>query len=133
MPERVLVVDDDAEIRGAYEAHLAGAGFEVATAGTMVEAAALLESGGFDALIADVNVTPDARARGLALVAYVRSYLRLHSPVVVVTACGKPEWAEMAARLGVDVFLHKPPSLAWLGDLLRDRICARKTLAADGA
>ena len=46
-------------------------------------------------------------------------------PVVVLTAYGEPERAAAAARLGVDVFLHKPVSLVWLERLLRARFDER--------
>jgi len=126
LPDRILVVDGDPEILRAYEAHLSGAGFAVDTARTLVEAADCLADASYDGLITDVDFSPDAKAKGLALVAYVRSYLRQRAPVLIVTAYGRPEWAAMASRLGVDIFLHKPPSLPWLEGVLRDRIGLRR-------
>jgi DNA-binding NtrC family response regulator len=119
--ERLLVVDDEDSVRRAYQAHFAGAGFEVQSAATLQEAAERLAAHSFDAVIADVCLTPGVGSEGLAIAAYVR-HLRHDPPVVVLTAYGSPERAEAAARLGVDAFLHKPVSLVWLESLLRARI-----------
>ena len=62
---------------------------------------------------------------GLAIAAYLRQMKGNDPPVVVLTAYGEPERAEAAARLGVDVFLHKPVSLVWLERLLRARFDER--------
>ena len=119
--DRLLVVDDEDNVRRAYQTHFTGAGFEVQSAATLQEAAERLASHTFDAVIADVCLTPEVGSEGLAIAAYLR-HLRRDPPVVVLTAYGSPERAEAAARLGVDAFLHKPVSLVWLESLLRSRI-----------
>ena len=121
MRERLLVVDDEDGVRRAYHTHFTGAGFEVLSAATLQEAAERLAASTFDAVIADVSLTPGVGSEGLAIAAYLR-HLRRDPPVVVLTAYGCPDRAEAAARLGVDVFLHKPVSLVWLESLLRARI-----------
>ena len=121
MRERLLVVDDDEAIRRAYEIHFSAAGFEVHCAASLKEAAERVANTRFDAVIADVCLSPDIGGEGLAIAAYLRQ--ARHSPrVVVLTAYGAPDKAEAAARLGVDAFLHKPVSLVWLERLLRSRI-----------
>jgi len=119
------VVDDDDSVRGVYCSHFSRAGFEVHCAATLQEAAERLASTSFDAVIADVALTPVVGSEGLAIAAYLR-HLRDEPPVVVLTAYGAPERAEAAARLGVDAFLHKPVSLVWLESLLRGRIDERR-------
>lgn len=125
MCERLLVVDDDDSVRKIYQSHFSGAGFEVHSAATLQEAAERLAGNRFDAVIADVSLTPGVGSEGLAIAAYLRN-LRRDPPVVVLTAYGSPERAEAAARLGVDAFLHKPVSLVWLESLLRARIDDRR-------
>ena len=119
--DRLLVVDDEDSVRRAYQTHFTGAGFDVQGAATLKEAAERLAAHTFDAVIADVCLTPEVGSEGLAIAAYLR-HLRRDPPVVVLTAYGSPERAEAAARLGVDAFLHKPVSLVWLESLLRSRI-----------
>jgi len=123
--ERLLVVDDDDNVRRVYESHFSGAGFEVQCAATLQEAAERLAGHTFDAVIADIALTPDVGSEGLAIAAYLRN-LRQDPPVVVLTAYGAPDRAPAAARLGVDAFLHKPVSLVWLERLLRGRIDDRR-------
>jgi DNA-binding NtrC family response regulator len=123
--ERLLVVDDDDNVRRAYESHFSGAGFEVQCAATLQEAAERLSAHTFDAVIADIALTPGIGSEGLAIAAYLR-HLRHDPPVVVLTAYGAPDRAPAAARLGVDAFLHKPVSLVWLESLLRSRIDDRR-------
>ena len=125
MCERLLVVDDDDSVRRIYQSHFTGAGFEVQSAASLQEAAERLAGNTFDAVIADVCLTPEVGSEGLAIAAYLR-HLRQAPPVVVLTAYGLPDRAEAAARLGVDAFLHKPVSLVWLESLLRARIDDRR-------
>ena len=125
MCDRLLVVDDDDGVRRIYESHFSNAGFEVHSAASLSEAAERLASNQFQAVIADVCLTPELGGEGLALAAYLCN-MRRQPPVVVLTAYGAPDQAEAAARLGVDAFLHKPVSLVWLEGLLRARIGERR-------
>ncbi len=131
MRERVLVVDDDANVRRVYERHLASAGFDVRSAPSLRAARARLGSASFDALIADVCLT-NGGAEGLTLAEEVRRRFGSRT-VVVLTAYGVPVLATAAARLEVDAFLHKPPSLVWLGRLLCLRIAERRRACPVGA
>jgi DNA-binding response OmpR family regulator len=129
MTNWLLVVDDDEAIRQIYERHFVCAGFEVRSAASLAKAADLLASTCFDAVIADASLTPEG-SEGLAIAAYVQ-HLRRSSPagaapVIVLTDYGSPWHAETAARLGVDVFLHKPVSLVWLASEIGERIRARQ-------
>ena len=123
--DRILVVDDDDNLRRIYQSHFTGAGFEVHCAATLQEAADRLAGNSFDAVIADIALTPQVGSEGLVIAAYLRN-LRQTPPVVVLTAYGSPDRAPAAARLGVDAFLHKPVSLVWLESLLRARIDDRR-------
>lgn len=125
MRDRLLIVDDDSAVREVYESHFLRAGFEVQCASSLQEAAERLATTSFDAVIADIRLTPEVASEGLAIAAYLRQ-ARRGAAVVVLTAYGDPEKAEAAARLGVDAFLHKPVSLLWLESLLRARIDDRR-------
>jgi DNA-binding response OmpR family regulator len=129
MSDWLLIVDDDKKVRQAYERHFVCAGFEVRSAASLARTAERLGSTCFDAAIVDVSLTPGG-SEGLAIAAYLhhlrRTCARHAAPVVVLTAYGSPEHAQTAERLGVDVFLHKPVSLAWLETEIRARISARR-------
>ena len=119
------MVDDSDSVRQAYESHFSQSGFEVESAGTLKEAAERLAGALFNAVIVDVSLSPAIGSEGLAIAAYLRQ-MRDDPPVVVLTAYGQPQQASAAARLGVDVFLHKPVSLVWLERLLRSRVEERR-------
>jgi len=123
--KRLLVIDDDEAVLRTYEAHFARAGFEVERAATLQQAAAHLSAHRFDAVIADVCLTPGGGPEGLSVAAFLRNG-RQQAPVIVLTAYGEPDHAVAAARLGADAFLHKPVSLVWLEGLLRSRIDDRR-------
>jgi DNA-binding NtrC family response regulator len=118
-------VDDSNAVREAYASHFVAGGFEVESASTLKEAAELLASDEFDAVIADVSLSSTVGSEGLAIAAYLRQ-MRSEPPVVVLTAYGQPQVASSAARLGVDAFLHKPVSLVWLESLVRSRLDERR-------
>jgi len=124
MSDRLLIVDDDETIRQTFRSFFEGAGFAVDTAGSLPEAAGLLASTCYAAVIADVCLTSSG-TEGLAIAAYVR---QIHGdrPVIVLTAYGVPQVATAAAGFGVDAFLHKPVSLVWLRRLLQTRIAASR-------
>ena len=128
MRQRVLVVDDDARLRGVYRGHFSSAGFQVRTAANLGEACALLAKQSFDAVIVDVSLSRGG-VEGLRIAGDVLRRRRARS-VLVLTAYGAPAHAAAAARLGVDAFLHKPVSLLWLERLLRARIERRQRAAA---
>ena len=58
MSERLLVVDDDDTVRRIYEVYFTRAGFEVEGAATLKEAAERLAGAAFDAVLADISLTP---------------------------------------------------------------------------
>ena len=123
MSERVLVIDDNDGVREVLRTHLADMGFAVDIAATLPEAAERLAHTPYSAVISDVSLTEEKGKEGLAIAAYIRA-LWDDMPVVILT--GAPASAPAAARLGVDAFLHKPVSLSWLGDLIRERIADRR-------
>ena len=53
---RILVVDDEANIRLLYSEELADEGYEVVTAGNMAEATARLQDAEFDLAILDIKL-----------------------------------------------------------------------------
>jgi DNA-binding NtrC family response regulator len=122
--ERVLIVDDNEAVREVFRLHLVEAGFSVDVASSLPEAATRLAVTPYAAVISDVSLSEEVAGKeGLAIAAYIRA-LWADAPVVILT--GTPTSAAAAARLGVDAFLHKPVSMRWLGDLIRERIADRR-------
>lgn len=128
MSERVLIIDDNVAVRQVLRAHLEQAGFAVDEACSLPEAASRLAVTPYSAVISDVSLSEEGAGKeGLAIAAYIRA-LWEDAPVVILT--GAPTSAAAAARLRVDAFLHKPVSLRWLGELIRERIADRRRVPA---
>ena len=124
MRQRVLVVDDDPDVRCAYEEHLSSVGYEVHGASNLREGRARLARCAYDAVILDVCLGREG-AEGLDLAGEIARQ-RAPRPFLVLTAYGEPIFGRAAARLRADAFLHKPVSLAWLEALLRGGMAARR-------
>ena len=112
---RVLIVDDEADIRDLLEMTLMRMGLETATAGDLKEAYHRLEKGHYDLCLSDMQL-PDGL--GLELLTHIgKSYPG--TPVAVITAHGSAENAVAALKAGAFDYLAKPVSLQQLRDLVR--------------
>jgi len=114
----VLVVEDDREIRDVLRASLAAEGFDVLTAVSLSEAAALLDHARVDVVVLDLGL-PDGD--GAELVRRIRRTSSL--PVVIASA--RHQEAEKISLLdaGADDYLTKPFSVSEL--LARIRVALR--------
>ena len=118
MSLRVLVIEDDREIRTLLQSSLAAEGFSVQTAVSVSEATALLQHSLPDIVLLDLGL-PDGDGADL-----VRDIRRRHNlPVLVVSA--RHQEAEKVKLLdaGADDFLSKPFSMGEL--LARIRVSLR--------
>ena len=108
---QILVVDDEADIRGMVQEILTEEGYEVRTAGNAAEARAARAQGDPDLMLLDIWM-PDID--GISL---LREWTRdgsLSFPVVMMSGHGTVETAVEATRLGAVDFVEKPLSLAKL-------------------
>ena len=118
MTLRVLVVEDDREIRSMIQSSLAVEGFQVATAVSVSEAKALLHNLPPDVLVLDLGL-PDGD--GIELVHEVR---KRHSlPILVVSARHQESQKIQLLDAGADDYLTKPFSVGEL--LARIRVALR--------
>ncbi|MBK7367407.1 MAG: sigma-54-dependent Fis family transcriptional regulator [Candidatus Eisenbacteria bacterium] len=101
---RLLVVDDEANLRRVLCALLGADGHAVTEAGTAGEALAALGSTEFDAVLTDQKL-PDGD--GLQIVTALRER-EPSPPVIVITAFATVELAVEAMRLGAFDFITKP-------------------------
>ncbi len=104
MQKRLLVVDDEAQMRKALDAALKRKGYEVETASDGIAALSLLKGGDFNAVISDVKMP------GMTGVELLRSIkvLKPEMPVVMMTAYGTIESAIEAMKEGASDYILKP-------------------------
>jgi diguanylate cyclase (GGDEF)-like protein len=104
--QRLLVVEDDPEIRYLLTSILAGDGREVVAAENGREARQHLERGGLDLVVLDL-ILPDVDGRSILSAMRDRPETATLQ-VVVVTARGGPEARQDCYALGADAFVEKP-------------------------
>ncbi len=112
---RVLIIEDEENLRFSMRRALERAGHQVEESATASGGLAAAEEGVFDALVTDVNL--GAGADGLSVVQQVRER-GFEGAIVVVTGYGSVEGAVAAMKQGADDYLLKPVSLEELGLLL---------------
>lgn len=111
---RILVVDDDTQIRRACHQILKAKGARVFSAGALSEAELLLQQQDIDLLLLDLKL-PDGG--GLTLLEKTK-VLYPHTAVVVMTAFATVSSAVEAMRIGARDYLTKPFSLGELTTVL---------------
>jgi len=107
MPARVLVVDDEPDLRTLYELTLLREGYRVDAAGTLAEAWSQLQDKKFEAVITDMRL-PDGQ--GLDLLHRMLAEQR-GERCIVMTAYGSAENAVEALKAGAFDYLTKPVDL----------------------
>ncbi len=101
---RILVVDDEIEIRESLEALLDLEGFQVDLAANASEGERKLESRAYDLVLLDLMMPEKS---GMEMLRDVRERDR-HTPIFMITAYGTLEAAVQAVKLGANDYLAKP-------------------------
>jgi two-component system response regulator PilR (NtrC family) len=117
-PRRVLVVDDEADIRELLSMILTRMGLDVDAAGTGFDAEQLLQKHRYDLCLTDMRL-PDGN--GLDLLAHVGRHYP-STPVAVITAFGSAENAVAALKAGAFDYVAKPVALTQLRTLVQSAL-----------
>jgi len=115
---RVLIVDDEPDIRELLQLTLLKMGLEVDSAASVGDACSKLARQRFELVLTDMRL-PDGE--GLQVVQYIAEQ-QLDIPVAVITAFGSTENAVAAMKAGAFDYLAKPLSLAALRALVKSAI-----------
>jgi two-component system cell cycle response regulator CpdR len=111
-PHRILVVDDESDIRALLTAILAGSGYQVESAENGAVAWEALQAKPYDLLITDNNMP---KISGVELVKNLRS-ARMELPVVMVAGIVPEDELAQNPSLKIAATLSKPFALADLLD-----------------
>ena len=112
--QRVLIVDDEPDIRELLEITLLRMGLETSSAEDYSTATRLLNDESFDLCLTDMKL-PDGD--GIALVEHIQQQFP-HIPAAVITAHGSIDLAIKAMKSGAFDFVSKPVSLETLRNLI---------------
>lgn len=107
-PYKILIVDDEPNIRSGLAKGLGGLVDGVETAGTVNEALDIFDSGEFQLVIADIRMPGDRDGLDLVELIFQRNP---ETTIIVITAHGSVETAVEAMRRGAFDFISKPVDL----------------------
>ncbi len=102
---KILICEDNSLAMKTLSYVLKKEGYELEQAEDGREALALLQKTVYDLLIVDIHLPFRS---GLELTRYVRSELKLNTPVVVLTAISDPQMQRQAGELGISGYIVKP-------------------------
>jgi len=122
-PSRILISDDQPDVRESLRLLLKSEGFKVDTAASPAAALAALEGQRADLVLMDMNYSQDTTSgqEGLELLGRIQA-LDPALPVIVMTAWGSIELAVEAMRRGAKDFVQKPWENARLLATLRTHL-----------
>ena len=123
-PPRVLIIEDDTDLRRLYGKALSNGGYKTHTAGTIQEARDILIQVRFDLLLCDIHMG-DERSTDL-LDEYADMLFTSGAQVVMVS--GQPQYRDTCEEMGAEFFLEKPVAVKTLV-ALADRLTARQRSA----
>ncbi len=121
--QRVLIVDDEPDIRELLEITLLRMGLETRSAEDYSNATRLLTEENFDLCLTDMKL-PDGD--GIALVEYIQQQFP-NIPAAVITAHGSIDLAIKAMKSGAFDFVSKPVSLDTLRNLIEKALTLPST------
>jgi len=104
---KLLVIDDEPDLRTLYELTLLREGYHVDTAGSVAEALQQLSEHRYGCVISDMRL-PDGQ--GLDVIRWMEAQQRPEK-VIVITAYGSAENAVSALKAGAYDYLTKPVDL----------------------
>lgn len=129
-PDRILLVDDDEDLRTLVGYNLERAGFAVTPAKDGLEALELLAGGTFDLVVSDVMMP---RMHGFELCRRVREQPELDDiPFLFLTGKGDPDDQYRGLMGGADDYLAKPFDVAALLARVRGHLARRKRRPSSG-
>ena len=115
---RVLVIDDEADIRELIDLTLVRMGLATECVGSVAEARAALDGEAFQLCLTDMRL-PDGE--GLEIVRHITEH-HPKTPVAVITAYGSAENAVAALKAGAFDYLSKPVGLEQLRTLVKSAL-----------
>jgi two-component system response regulator AtoC len=121
LARRILILEDEDDLRRLYSKALRHAGYDVHEAATLQEARDLLARYAFDAFLCDIHVGGD---RGTDLLREQSEALKVNGTQIIMVSAEAQHQA-MCEEIGAEFFMQKPVALAPLITLV-DRLTSRR-------
>ncbi len=106
-PKRILIVEDDGDIAELLQLHLRDEGYAISHAADGNRGMAMLEQGGWGALILDLMLPG---VDGLEICRRARTMTR-YTPIIIISARSSEVHRVLGLELGADDYLAKPFSM----------------------
>jgi DNA-binding NtrC family response regulator len=123
---RVLIIEDDAEMRSLLRDFFAEEGFEIDSVGNGHDAFGILTQKIFDVVITDIRMPG---LTGLDILPRIKK-IQPEAAIIVITAFGTEEFRRKAFERGANAYLEKPIHYQELRGLLHDVLLAKEKMAA---
>lgn len=123
LPQHLLVVDDDADVRSLLQRYFTREGYRISVAGDGIGMRAALAAEPVDLVLLDLGLP---REDGLSLMRELRATWQ--GAVIIITGRGEPVDRVIGLEVGADDYVAKPFDLREL--LARVRSVLRRTTAA---
>ncbi|KPE49233.1 sigma-54-dependent transcriptional regulator [Chryseobacterium indologenes] len=104
----ILIVDDDIAVRTSLTLLLKGAGYDVTTASTAIQAFEQVQNQKPELVILDLNFSIQTSGEeGMSLLKQLRGYDSI-LPIILITGWASIDLAVKGMKLGANDFIHKP-------------------------
>lgn len=117
--KKLLVVDDEADVRKVLKDFFEELGYSVTTASNIEEAKAALEQE--KPLLALLDIRMKTDRDGIEILRWIRER-NLRVKTIMVTALQTMEVIEEATNLGADAYITKPLSLDYLESTVSEKL-----------
>jgi DNA-binding response OmpR family regulator len=125
--KRILVVEDDAEMRSLLKDFFTEEGFEIDSVSNGSEAFRILVRELFDLVITDIRMPG---LTGLDILPGIKK-LQPNVPIIVITAFGSDEIRDRAMARGATSYLEKPLRFPELRTMIREIISSKEKNRGD--
>src|SRR5512133_1261863 len=113
---KILICEDNQLAARTLTFVLGKEGFELETADDGNKSLSLMKKNVYDLILVDIHLP---FLSGLELIKYLRSDLKMETPVIVVSAFSDLQMQRQAGELGISGYLVKPFKLTDLMDMIK--------------
>ncbi len=122
--QRILLVDDNDDIREAYQIGLQNRGFEIVPASSVSDALRLISTEKFDVLLSDLHMPDDGD--GFTVVSAMR-HTQPQAVTLVLSGYPAIKEAMSAILLEADEVLTKPIGIAAIAEIIQNKLTSHST------